>query len=257
MEPKCSLPCANKWSTKRSLCRPSSVFWMIWIAPVVTLFYMSLPGRVWPAYTRAVWKVRGLTLSLWVGTLWRCGDGFFEVLPLASDALLTTLHPLRQNVLQTVDHFQIYCLGAPFSWLEKPRNRMGRDVDCMADVLMGFHRSTFSKANTKFNSDLTPMLFMGFSNHKKVVPRQKISKWSTVYSTFSRSGWSVVRSASLSKGGTSKKRPSPHLHKVPTRSNKMSPRTLKRPSYYRNINEKYSNLQQISPPLSVQCIPTV
>jgi hypothetical protein len=42
----------------------------------------------------------------------------------------------------------------------------------------------------------------------------------------SGSGWSVVRSASLSKGGTSKKRPSPHLHKVPTQSNKMSPRTL-------------------------------
>jgi hypothetical protein len=40
------------------------------------------------------------------------------------------------------------------------------------------------------------------------------------------SGWSVVRSASLAKGGTSKKRPSPHLHKVPSRSNKASPWTL-------------------------------
>jgi hypothetical protein len=38
------------------------------------------------------------------------------------------------------------------------------------------------------------------------------------------SGWSVVRSASLAKGGTSKKRPSPHLQKVPTRINKVSPR---------------------------------
>jgi hypothetical protein len=28
-------------------------------------------------------------------------------------------------------------LGAPFSWLEKPRNHMGRDLDCMADFLMG------------------------------------------------------------------------------------------------------------------------
>jgi hypothetical protein len=38
-------------------------------------------------------------------TLWRCGDGlFFEVPPLASDALLTTLHPLLENVLQTVCH---------------------------------------------------------------------------------------------------------------------------------------------------------
>jgi hypothetical protein len=70
-----------------------------------------------------------------------------------------------------------------------------------------------------------PMRFLGFSKHEKRAPRQ-ISKWSTVCSTFSRSGWSVVRSASLDKGGTSKKRPSPHLHKVPTRSNKASPRTF-------------------------------
>jgi hypothetical protein len=27
------------------------------------------------SYTRAVWEVRGLTLLLRVGTLWRCGDG--------------------------------------------------------------------------------------------------------------------------------------------------------------------------------------
>jgi hypothetical protein len=43
-----------------------------------------------------------------------------------------------------------------------------------------------------------------------------------------RSGWIVVRSASLAKGGTSK-RPSPHLHKVPTRSTKTSPRTFQTP----------------------------
>jgi hypothetical protein len=46
------------------------------------------------------------------------------------------------------------------------------------------------------------MRFLGLSSHEKGAPRQKISKWSTVCSTFSRSGWSVVRSASLSKGGT-------------------------------------------------------
>jgi hypothetical protein len=107
------------------------------------------------ATTRAVWKVRGLTLLVRGGTLCRCGDGlFFEVPPLESNALLTTLNPLLENVLQTVDHFEISCLGAPFSWLEKPRNRMERDLDCMADVLMGFHGSTFSKPNTEFNSDV-------------------------------------------------------------------------------------------------------
>jgi hypothetical protein len=75
-------------------------------------------------------KVRVLTLLLRVGTLWRCGDGlFFEVPPLASDALLTTLHPLLENVMQTVDHFEISCLEAPFSWLEKSRNRIGQDLN--------------------------------------------------------------------------------------------------------------------------------
>jgi hypothetical protein len=71
-----------------------------------------------------------------------------------------------------------------------------------------------------------PMRFLGFSKHEKEAPRQEISKWSTVCSTFSRSGWSVVRSASLAKGGTLKERSSSHLHKVQTLSNKVSPRTL-------------------------------
>jgi hypothetical protein len=171
--------------------------------------------------TRAICKVRGLTLLLLVGTLWRCGDGlFFKVPPSASDALLTALHPLLENVLQTVDHFEISCLGAPFSWMEKPRNRMGRDLNWIL-------RSAWKKwigGNPLEHPPYSPDL--GFSYHEKGAPRQEISKWSTVCSTFSRSGWSVVRSAFLAKGGTSKKRPSPHLHKVPTRSNKLSPRTF-------------------------------
>jgi hypothetical protein len=86
--------------------------------------------------------------------LWRCGDGLCsEVLPLASDTLLTTVHPLLENVLQTAASFRRIVEQAvlTFSWLEKPKNRMGRYLDYMADVLMGFHRSTFSKPNTEFN----------------------------------------------------------------------------------------------------------
>jgi hypothetical protein len=71
-----------------------------------------------------------------------------------------------------------------------------------------------------------PMWFLGFPNHEKGAPKQEISKWSMVCSTFLRSGWSTVRSASLAKGGTSKKRLSPHLHKVLIESNKVSPRTF-------------------------------
>jgi hypothetical protein len=64
-----------------------------------------------------------------------CGGAvtlFFEVPPLGSDELLTTLHPLLENVLQTVcrklqedSGTGGFDFGAPFSWLEKPRNRMG------------------------------------------------------------------------------------------------------------------------------------
>jgi hypothetical protein len=68
--------------------------------------------------------------------------------------------------------------------------------------------------------------FLGFSNHVKGALRQEISKWSAVCSTFLRSGWSIVRSALLAKRGTLKKRPSPHLPRVPTWSNKVSPQTL-------------------------------
>jgi hypothetical protein len=98
---------------------------------------------------------------------------FFEVPPSASEALPTTLHLPVENVLQTVDHFEISCLGASFSWLEKPRNRIGRDLDCMADVLMGFHRSTFSKPNREFNSDLAPCDFWAFPNMKRELQGKK------------------------------------------------------------------------------------
>jgi hypothetical protein len=62
--------------------------------------------------------------------LWRCGDGlFFEVPSLESDALLTTLQSLLENVLQTVDHFETSYLGALFSCFEKTRDRMGGDMN--------------------------------------------------------------------------------------------------------------------------------
>jgi hypothetical protein len=135
----------------------------------IFLLYMK-----YQALTETVWKAGGLTTLLQVGTLWRCGDDiFFKVLPVESDALLTTLHPLLENVLQTVKHFEISCLGAPFSWLEKPRNRMRRDLNCMADVLVGFYQSTFSKPSAELNSHLTPCDFRAFPTMKRKLPGKK------------------------------------------------------------------------------------
>jgi hypothetical protein len=50
----------------------------------------------------------------------------------------------------------------------------GVDLDCMPDVLIEFHQSTFSRLNTYFNQDLT-MLFLGFSNLEGRALRQEIS----------------------------------------------------------------------------------
>jgi hypothetical protein len=58
--------------------------------------------------------------------LWRCGDGLFsEVSPLATDAILTTLHPLLENVLQTVDQFKIIALELPFHGWKSPEIAQG------------------------------------------------------------------------------------------------------------------------------------
>jgi hypothetical protein len=161
---------------------------------------------------------------------WR---SLFEVLPLASGALLTTLHPLLENVLQTFDHFKISSIGAPFSWLEKPRNRRGRDLNWILCSAWKKWISGTPLEHPPYSPDVAPCDLWAFTTMKMELRGKKtpvpLSSWSlrlTVRSTFSRSGWSVVRSASLAKGGTWKRRASPHLHKVPTRSNKVSPRTL-------------------------------
>jgi hypothetical protein len=106
----------------------ASFYIQVW--NIISYFEESVWRQSAQGNMRAVCKVHELTLLLQVRTLWRCGDSlFFEVPPLASNALLTTLHPLLENVLQTVDHFKIFCLGAPFSWLEKPRNCMEWDLN--------------------------------------------------------------------------------------------------------------------------------
>jgi hypothetical protein len=53
----------------------------------------------------------------------------------------------------------------------------------------------FLQAKDRIQFRSHPMQFLGFSNHKRGAPRQSISKWSMVCSTFSRCGWGTVRSA--------------------------------------------------------------
>jgi hypothetical protein len=67
----------------------------------------------------------------------------------------------------------------PFSWLEKPRNRMGWDLDCMTNVLMGLRRSPISKPHTEFNSDLAPCDFWIFQTIKRELGKKfRSDQWS-------------------------------------------------------------------------------
>jgi hypothetical protein len=162
--------------------------------------------------TRDDCKVRGLTLLLRVGTLWKCGDGlFFEISPLASDALLTTLHPLFENVLQPICRKLQEDSGTGgfdlLMWLQKPRNLMGRMF------LWGQPLSPLEYP--PYSPDLAPCDFWAFSIMKRELRSKKFRSDKRSAARFREVG-----------GGASKKRPSPHLHKVSTRSNKVSPRTL-------------------------------
>jgi hypothetical protein len=90
--------------------------------PVVNTKDYSSGGEKYEGHLQSSWT----HLLLRVGTLWRCGDGLFlEVPPLASDALRTTLHPLLENLLHTVYHFEISCLWLHFHGWKGPKIAWG------------------------------------------------------------------------------------------------------------------------------------
>jgi hypothetical protein len=63
-----------------------------------------------------------------------------------------------------------------FHGWKSPEIALGRDLDCMADVLIGFHRSTLSKPNTEFHSDLAPCDFWAFLTMKRKLRSKKFRR---------------------------------------------------------------------------------
>jgi hypothetical protein len=95
---------------------------------------------------------------------------------LRSNALLTTLHSLLENVLQTVDHFKISCLRAPFSRIEKPRYHRGArsELNSVFSLEKVDQWNTIRTSATQSRSG--PMQFLDFSNHEKGALRQETLK---------------------------------------------------------------------------------
>jgi hypothetical protein len=132
---------------------------------------------------------------------------------------------------------QNFLLRSSLFVVEKAQKSHGKRPGLYDGCSKGVPSSHFFQAEHRIQFRYRPMRFLGFSNHAKGAPVQEISKWSTVCNTFSRSGWSVVGSASLAKGGTSKRRMSLHLHRFPTRSNKASPRTFQKALVHFNSSD--------------------
>jgi hypothetical protein len=179
-------------------------------------------------HTRAICKFRGLTLLLRVGILRRCGDGLFFEVP-SLDKLCISYNAPPTSRKSAADHWSLRNFLPPRSSLFM-FGKAQKSHGARFDLNSVFDLEKVDRWNpirtSAIQSRSRPMWFLGFSNHEKGAPRQEISKWSTVCRTFWRSGWSVVRNASLAKGCVSKKRPLSHIHQVPTQSNKVSPRTF-------------------------------
>jgi hypothetical protein len=213
--------CRHYDCTKLSLYLKKNKAFGLWVTKIIYRNGNKL------MHCRAVCKVRGLTFLLRVGTSWRCGDGlFFEVPPLVCDSLLNNAPPTSRKC--AADRWSLRNFLPQSSIFVVGKAQKSHGARSELNSVCGWDKvDRWNPLRTSvMQSRSRPIRFLGFSNHEKGAPRQEISKLSTVCSLFSRSGWSVVRNVSFAKGGTSKKRPSPHLYKVPTRINKVGPRNF-------------------------------
>jgi hypothetical protein len=85
---------------------------------LLTVLFRTYGGRLKSTCTRLINPSRNF-----VEVRWR------EVPPFASDALLTTLHPLLENVLQTVNHFEFLVLELHFHGWKSPEIAWGRGLN--------------------------------------------------------------------------------------------------------------------------------
>jgi hypothetical protein len=76
-------------------------------------------------------------------------------------------------MLQIVDHFEISCLGALFSWLEKPRNFMGWDLNWI--LCLGWKKWIDGNPleHLPYSPDLTPCDFSAFPIMKRELRGKK------------------------------------------------------------------------------------
>jgi hypothetical protein len=92
------------------------------------------------------------------------------------DALLTTLHPLLENMLQTVDYFENFLPRSSIFMLGKAQKSHGARYQL--NSVFGLEKvDRWNPIRTSaIKSRSRPMRFLGFSNYENGAPRQEISK---------------------------------------------------------------------------------
>jgi hypothetical protein len=164
--------------------------------------------------TTAVCKVRGLTLLLpswnFVEVRWR---SLFRSTSLGKQCISYKSPPTSRG--RAADRWSIRNLPRNSLFMcgkaQKSHGaRCGLYGGCSNEVPL-IH---FFPSWTQNSIHISPHAISGLFQPWKVAPRQEISKSSTAYSTFSRSGWSVVRSTHLAKHELCKR---PSYNRFPTR----------------------------------------
>jgi hypothetical protein len=122
-------------------------------------------GRLQTSWTHLITRSRNFVEVRWRSLLLSTSLG--------NDALFTTLHPLLEIVLQTVDQFEISCLGAPFSWLEKAqKSHGGRDLNWVLCSAWEKWIGGTPSEHPLYSPDIAPCDFWAFTTMKRE-PRGK------------------------------------------------------------------------------------
>jgi hypothetical protein len=174
--------------------------------------------------TKAVCKVCGRTLLLRVGNLWRCGDGlFFEVTPWQACTSYNAPPTSRKRAADRWSLRNFLPRSFLFMFGKVQKSHGARyEWNCIRIEKSGWVEP---HQNIRHAVQISPHAISGlFQPWKGSSEARNFEMINGLQHVFGK--WvERCKKCIAFQGRYSKKRPSPHLHKVPTRSDNVSPRT--------------------------------
>jgi hypothetical protein len=203
--------------------------WMLYIDITSRYFEaVKLNCSVYQHYTKAVCRIREFTLLLRVTTSWRCGDGlFFEVPPLASDAIKRSIHFSKTCCRQFITS-KYLATELPFHGWKSPETAWGEIWTVWRMFWWGSTDPLFP-SRTRTSIPSSPHAISGlFQPWKGSSEARNFEVINGLQHVFEKWAERFKKCIACQGRYFENNRLSPHLHKVPTRSYKVSPRTLQK-----------------------------